>query len=153
MMNMMYGPNGPGGYIGVVNDKTFLQVTGVDDQSALLAASVASAKDGKDILSDGKNLQSVSSMLPKQRISETFIYLDQIIGTAVHVAQSFGAPIKIQVPADLPPVGVTFSGDGAATLRLDGFVPTALVQAMVGVGNDVKNMQQGGPGGGGGGGL
>jgi hypothetical protein len=152
MMNMMYGPSGPGGYIGVVNDKTVLTVTGVDDQSALMADSIASAKAGKDVLSDGKGIQSVKSMLPKQHVIESYVYLDQIISTGVHVAQSFGAPIKIHVPADLPPIGVTFSGDGNATMRIDAFYPTALVQAMVGVANDVNNMRGGGGGGAGGGG-
>jgi hypothetical protein len=152
MMNMMYGNNGPGGYIGVVNDKTVLQVTGVDDQSALMADSIASAKAGKDILSDGKALQAVSSMLPKQRVGVSYLYLDQLISTGVHMAQSFGAPIKVHVPADLPPIGMTFSGDGNSTVRFDVFYPTSLVQAVVGVVTDLNQMRGGGPGGAGGGG-
>jgi hypothetical protein len=88
-------------------------------------------------------------------MGESFLYLDQLISTGVHMAQSFGAPIKIHVPADLPPIGMTLSGDGNATVRVDMIFPTPLIQAMVGVVTDLNQMRGGGgPGGpGGGGGL
>jgi hypothetical protein len=148
IMNTVFGPEGPGGWIGVVNDKTLLQITGVDDQSALMADAVAAAKTGKDVLSDGKTLQSVMSLLPKQRVAEGFVYLDQIVSTGVKMGQMFGAPVRINVPDDLPPIGATLSSDGVSTVHLDVIVPTPLVQAMVGVVTNLQNMHGGGgPGG------
>jgi hypothetical protein len=153
MMGAVLGP-GPGGYIGHVNDKTLLLVTGVDDQSALMADAIASAKTGKDVLNDGKSLQSVAAMLPKERVAESFVYVDHVLSEGIRMGQMFGLPARVHVPADLPPVGLALSGDGNATLRLDAFLPTALAQSMVGVVNDLQNQMMhfgGGPNGPGGG--
>ena len=149
MMAMMYGPNGMGGLIGAVNDKTVVAISGANDK--LIADAIAAAKSGKDNLGTLKNVQAVTAQLPKQRFAESYLALDQIIGTAARYAQQFGMPIKLKLPADLPPIGVAAATEGSS-VRVESFIPTELVKSLVAAGLDAyQNVRQGGGGGGAGG--
>ena len=142
MMDTMYGKNGLTGNIGVVNDNTLLMVQGGTDK--LIADAVASAKAGQDVLS--KRVQAVKGELPKQRVGEFYIALDQIISTGMKYAQGFGLAVKMQLPQNLPPIGVAAASEGTA-IRVDSHVPTSLLQSVVaGVMQVVMQMQGGGAG-------
>jgi hypothetical protein len=144
MMSMVYGPNGMSGVMGPVNDNTFLVVQGGTDK--LVADAVAAAKGGQDVLSKSAPVQAVRGDLPKQRVGEFYVALDQIISSGVKYAQGFGMPVKMQLPQGLPPIAVSAASEGTA-VRIDSHVPTPLVQSVVaGVMQAYMQMQGGGAG-------
>jgi hypothetical protein len=145
---MIFGPNGQSGYFGAVSGKFALVTMNIDDQSPLLADAIAAAKSGKDVLSASKGVQDISSKLPSSRVAEGFVYIDQLVGVAVHYAQSMGLGVHFQLPADVSPIGFALSGSGS-TVRTDAIIPESLVQAIVGAVNGLKNGGGGGaqPGG------
>lgn len=145
MMAMLYGPNGIGGAFGAVNAKTFIITQGASDE--LLKEAVGAATDGKDVLSDTAGVKLVASELPKRPIVVYYVALDNIVGTAVRYAQGFGVPIKMKLPPNLAPIGVSI-GVEDASLRMDGFLPTSTVQSLISAGIQAYTQMQGGPGGG-----
>jgi hypothetical protein len=146
MMAMIYGPNGMGGNIGVVNDKTLVVVQGGTDK--LLSETIASAKAGKDVLSQTPGVKSVSAQLPEGRVLEYYVALDNIVTSAVKYAQGFGLPVKLKLPQNLPPVGVSAGTDGPSA-RMDVFVPAQTVQSLVAAGIQAYTQMQNGGGAGG----
>src|SRR5207245_1407639 len=120
MMAMMYGPNGLGGLMGAVNDKTYVGISGGNDQ--LIADAIAAAKAHKDILGGAKNVQSVTAQLPKDRVAEYYLFVDQIVSTAARYAQQFGLPVKLRLPADLPPIGMAVASEGGSAVRVESFI-------------------------------
>jgi hypothetical protein len=145
MMTMIYGPNGMSGVMGAVDDKTFLVVQGGTDK--LLNDAVAAAKGQQDVLTKSQPVQAVKGEMPKQRLAEAYIALDQIISSAVKYAQGFGAPVKMQLPQGLPPIGVSAASEGTA-VRVDTHVPTTLIQSVVAAGMQAYMQMQGGGAGG-----
>jgi hypothetical protein len=145
MMAMVYGPNGMSGVMGAVSDNTFLVVQGGTDK--LLNDAVAAAKGQQDVLSKSQPVQAVRGEMPKQRLAEAYIALDQIISSAVKYAQGFGAPVKMQLPQGLPPIGVSAASEGTA-VRVDSHIPTSLVQSVVAAGMQAYMQMQGGGAGG-----
>ena len=145
MLAMMYGPNGIGGTFGAVNAKTFILTQGAGDE--LLKEAVDAAKDGKDVLSDTAGVKLVSGELPKHAIIVYYVALDNIVSTVVRYAQGFGVPIKMKLPPNLAPIGVSI-GVEEATIRMDGFLPTSTVQSLIAAGIQAYTQLQGGPGGG-----
>ena len=144
MMSMVYGPNGMSGVMGPINDNTFLVVQGGTDK--LVADAVAAAKGGQDALTKSAPVQAVRGDLPKQRVGEFYIALDQIISSGVKYAQGFGMPVKMQLPQGLPPIAVSAASEGTA-VRIDSHVPTPLIQSVVaGVMQAYMQMQGGGAG-------
>src|SRR5439155_14698408 len=141
-MSIIYGPNGLTGSMGVVNDNTLLIVQGGTDK--LLTDAVAGAKAGQDVLS--KRAAAVKGEMPKQRIGEFYVALDQIIITGMKYAQGMGVQVKKQIPPNLPPIGISAASEGTA-VRIDGHVPTSTVQSVVaGVTQVIMQMQGGGAG-------
>ena len=130
-MSIIYGPNGLTGSMGVVNDNTLLIVQGGTDK--LLTDAVAGAKAGQDVLS--KRAAAVKGEMPKQ-----------IIITGMKYAQGMGVQVKMQLPPNLPPIGISAASEGTA-IRVDGHVPTSTVQSVVaGVTQVIMQMQGGGAG-------
>lgn len=143
---MVYGPNGMGGVFGPVDNDTYLVVSGGTDK--LLAEAVKAAQDPKDALSGMAGVKLVNGQLPAKRIMVEYVALDNIITSGVKYAQGFGMQVKMQLPPNLPPIGVAVSSEGTA-LRFDGFLPTQLVQSVVAAGMQTYMQLQGGGGAGG----
>ncbi|HWE96277.1 MAG TPA: hypothetical protein VG269_20100 [Tepidisphaeraceae bacterium] len=146
MLAMIYGPNGMGGNIGVVNEKTLVVVQGGTDK--LLSETIASAKAGKDVLSQTPGVKSVSAQLPDGRVLEYYVALDNIVTSAVKYAQGFGLQVKLKLPQNLPPLGVSAGTDGPSA-RMDVFVPAQTVQSLVAAGIQAYTQMQNGGGAGG----
>jgi hypothetical protein len=140
MMQIMYGPEGQTTYLGKVDEKTSVMVMG---SQALLADAVAAAKAKTDPLAAAPNVAAVSQKLPGQRISVGYIMLGDIVATALGFAQQFGAPFNVQIPENLPPVGMSMSTQEPA-VRTDVFIHSKLVEALVGAGMQVMMQMQGG---------
>jgi hypothetical protein len=143
MMTLFYGPNGMGGTYGVVNKSAFLVVQGGSDE--LLTEAVSAAKNPKDVLSGTESVKRVNAKLPSQRVMVEYIFVDNIATTALKYAQNFGVQLNVQLPPDLSPIGISAGTDGAA-FRMDAFIPTDLVQAVVGAGMQAAMQFQGGGG-------
>ncbi len=149
MMNIMYGPGGLSLYTGVVDPKTLLVV--MDGNDELMTNALAAAKADTDVLTATDPIKAVDADLPKSRAAAFYIPLDVIISTAVSYARQFGFPVPVQIPPNLPPIGITLTTQGSA-FRADGRVPTPLVQSLIQAGMQVYLQMQAGRGGGGGGG-
>lgn len=145
MMALVYGPNGMSGVFGAIDNDTYLVVQGGTDK--LLADAVKAAQDPKDTLSADPGVKMVAAHLPKSRIGVEYIKLDNIITAGVKYAQGFNVPIKMQLPPNLPPIGASVASEGSA-IRIDGFIPTQLVQSIVAAGMQTFMQMQGGEGGG-----
>jgi hypothetical protein len=148
MMTMMYGPNGLTGYVGVVEDK-LVQATNLSD--AMLQSTIAAAKADEDNLGGLPGMAATKKQLPSNRVAELYIPLDVVVNTGVTYANQFGMPIKLQLPANLPPIGLTAGAEGTA-FRFDSHVPSQLVQSLVTAGMQAfmqmqQGAQPGGPGG------
>jgi hypothetical protein len=147
MMNIMYGPAGLSLYAGVVDPKLLVVV--LDGSDDLISTTIASAKADTDVLSTTDPIKLVDAELPKTRAAVFYVPLDVIISTAVSYARQFGFPMPVQIPPNLPPIGVTVGTQGSA-LRVDGHVPTPLVQSLIQAGMQVYLQMQAGRNGGGG---
>lgn len=147
MMTMMYGRNGLTGAFGVVNPDTMVTIGMASDQ--LTSAAIAAAKDNTDTLDQMKGVQKVAGELPKQRVFEGFVALDNIANAAVKFARQQGMPLQFKLPPNLPPIGFSGGTDNAA-VRLDLVIPTQLIQSITAAAMQAFMQQNGGPGQGGG---
>ncbi len=145
-MKMIYGPDGMNVLTGVTADKLVIGF-GANDQTLSDTLTVIKAKD--DPLAKLPGVAAVAAQLPKSRAMTMYIPLDQIVTTAGNYASAMGMPIQIQLPGDLPPIGVTFSTDGSA-MRIDSYTPTDLIKALVAQGMQLYMQRMGGGGGPGG---
>lgn len=144
-ITMFYGSEKVNVYMGTVNGN-LLSFIGASDEA--VSSAIAAVKGGSSPLADSTTLKAVASNLPTERVAAVYIQLDEIVNTGVSYARAFGMPVGIQLPPDLPPIGVTFGSDGSA-LRFDSYVPTQLVQSLVAAGMQAAMQMGGGPGGGG----
>lgn len=150
-IGMIYGPNGMGSDFGIVNDNTFISVSGGTDQ--LISTLIAAAKNPQDPLDAQPGVKAVSAHLPDSRFIEYYVAVDNIVTAVAHYAAGFGFAVKFHLPPNLPPIAMAGSTDGAS-LRFDMFIPADLVQSLIAAGLEVEqNMQNQGNGGGNPGGL
>jgi len=143
MMGMMYGPGGLTYATGALNDTTAVIAMGMPD--ATLSKFIAAGKAGSDDLGAMANVQSTTKQLPGTPAVVMYVALDEFIRTGATYARQFGLPVNLQLPDNLPPIGVGV-GTEANTLRVDTHVPTELVQSIVAAFIQMQ-MQQGGGGG------
>lgn len=144
IMAMVYGPGGVNMLEGEVNKDTLLMAMGVPD--TVLQSAIATAKSGEAPLANNASVKSVASHLPTSRTGEFYVPVDQIVSTGLTYAKQFGAPLNVTLQPDLPPLGFATSTDGSA-MRIDGYVPTILVQQLVSAGMQAWMQTQGGGGG------
>jgi hypothetical protein len=139
---MIYGPNGMSQDMGAVSDSKFVAVQGGSDE--LLSDVISSAKAGEDHLSSDPGVAAVTTHLPPNPLGVYYIALDNIVTSAAKYAASFGLPIKLQLPPNLPPIGVGVATDGPS-VRIEGFIPADLVQNLISAALQARqNMQAGG---------
>ncbi|MEO6437072.1 MAG: hypothetical protein ABIP55_15115, partial [Tepidisphaeraceae bacterium] len=150
MMAMMYGPGGVNAYVGQIGNDKVVTSAGANDE--LMAKLVASAKTGADALATAAPVKATSDQLPKQRIVAAYVALDQIATAAANYAKAFGMPINFQLPADLPPVGMTI-GTEANAVRGNAHIPAQTLQSLIAAVMQVQMQMQGGAQPGGPGGL
>jgi hypothetical protein len=151
-MTMMYGPQGPTVYTGILDDQTLLSVMGLDD--AAISKAIAAIKAGDDPMARTSGVKTVAAQLPTDRLAVVYFPLDLWASAGLGYAKQFGMDMGVTLPDNLPPIGTTFSTDGSA-VRVDSYIPAQLVQALTAAGIQVymKTQQPANGGGGGGGGL
>jgi hypothetical protein len=138
-INLIYGPQGPDAFTGVVNDQTLLTVMGLDD--ATISAAVTAAKAGTDPLAKTSPVKTVAAQLPAQRFAVAYVPLDLWATTGFGYAKMFGIDMGVVLPDNLPPMGTTLSTDGTA-IRADTYVPSQLIQALTAAGMQVYMKTQ-----------
>ena len=126
-----------------------LSYAGVSDD--VVKTLVAAAKGSQSPLAGTEPVKAVTGQLPKGRIAEAYIQVDEIVGFGLRAANQFGfAQGNIQMPPDLQPVGISLSSEGSS-LELNYYVSNDLLQALVSAGLQASQMMQGGGGKAGGG--
>ncbi|MGN6626543.1 MAG: hypothetical protein ACTHLN_07975 [Tepidisphaeraceae bacterium] len=143
--NMMYGADGLAYHYGVL-DKDMILTVGASD--ATVGTFIKSLKANDDAVSKLDTVKAVAAELPKERILEYYLAVDEMVNTGVAAAGQYGMPLQLQLPPDLPPFGFTFASDGTA-LRMDAHIPTTTVQSLIAAGMQMYMQFQGGQGGGG----
>ncbi len=137
MQKVIYGPAGMKGYIGEVNPQTMLACQFGDD--AMLQKGVEAARARKTTFLDA-NIKQVSAKLPETRFVEMYFSVDQGAAMISKVMQSLtGQPLPMDLPAGQPPIGMSASTEGAS-IRADVFVPSAVIQNIVGA---IMQMEMG----------
>lgn len=139
IVNMMYGGNTVTAYYGAVNPNTVIVLTGVDQED--MDKAIAAAKAGAMPLSDNQALKAVSAMLPASRTGELFVAVSPVANAVMAAAREAGANIAVQLPPDLPPMGLSFGAQGNE-IRFDTAIPTDLIQGMVSAGIQAAMQQQ-----------
>ena len=143
MMNIMYGPGGIAYNYGVTGND-FVLSTGASDET--VGAFLKSMKANEDNFSKLDQVKAVAAELPKSRVLEYYFQLDELMTLGVNTANQFGLPVQVQLPPELPPLGVTLGGEGTS-LRIDSHLPTATVQSLIAAGMQAFAGMRGGNGG------
>lgn len=137
MLKMIYGPNGMKAYVGEVNPQTMLISMSSDD--AALQKAIEAARARKTTFLDA-NIKQISGKLPENRFVEMYFSVDQGAAMVSKVMQSMtGQPLPMELPAGQPPIGMSASAEGAS-IRTDVFVPSSVIQNIVGA---VMQMEMG----------
>jgi hypothetical protein len=149
MMTYMYGPGGVNVLVGDVSDKLIVAM-GVPD--TVLSNTITAVKSNAAPLADDARLKTVAAGLPKTHTGVFFVAIDEIVSTGITYAKQFGMPVPVQLPPDLPPIGISVGTEGSV-MRADAYIPNSLVQSLVAAGMQAAMQMQGGGGPGKGGGL
>jgi len=138
MVTMFYGPNGLNGYMGAIDDKTFVMTMGGDDD--LLTSAIQAAKKKDDALSQTDLVKSISAQLPKQRAMVYYIAVDNIATTALDFMGQMGFKIPLRLP-EMSPIGVTIGTEGSV-IRIDTAISSDMIEKMVSAGMQAAMMMQ-----------
>src|SRR5206468_568433 len=105
-------------------------VIGYCTPDATLESTIAAVKAKEDAVTKMPGVAAVAGQLPKNRAFVAYVPLDEIVTTVGTYAGALGMPIQIQLPPDLPPIGITTASEGSC-IRVDSYTPTDLVKALV----------------------
>lgn len=144
MMNMVFGPEGQVTYAAVI-DGSYVTVGGLTD--AQIAEVVNAVQNEADPLSDKPGVDLVNENLPEQQTGVFYVNVGEIARTGLGFAQAFGQAPPVEIPQDLPPIGMAF-GPAENAVQAGLFIPKDLVSAMIVTALQVQQGAQGGPGGG-----
>jgi hypothetical protein len=144
MMNLMYGEKGLNYLYAPIGDDDFIVATSASD--AALTSFIKAYKTGDKSVAARPHVKAVAEQLPKARIYEAYIALDEIVNTGVAVAQQQGMAVPITLPPDLAPIGVSFGAEKTA-MRFDAHLPQSTLRDFVAVGMQFFMQMQGGGGG------
>ncbi len=144
MLGLFYGGEGLNYSLGQIGDDFLFAQSATDDN---IARFITAAKENKDNLSGLEHIKVVTAELPKTRVYEGFVALDEFFTTGAGVAGTFGMQIPVQLPPDLPPLGFNAGTEGSA-VRIDAHLPRKTVQDIISAVMQVMQQMQGGGGGG-----
>jgi len=142
MMGMLFGPGGLGGYIAAAHGGVYQTLS---KNRLLMAGALQAAKDG-DSLAGERMVEQVGDRLPGGRTGEMYIGVRTIMEQAIQAAGMFGMPLNIELPVELPPIGIGIKMSNSAG-RATAFIPAPVIKTIGDVANQVQQMQMQGPGG------
>lgn len=136
----LFGPTGLSGYIAPADGGVVMTYA---KNSDLMSKALEAAKTGSGLGSD-EALQGVAKQFPSNRTIEAYIGIQSILETALGFAAMSGmAPPDLEIPQDLPPIGLSGTTNEGG-LRMTTFVPTKVLQAF----KTLADQMGGGMGGG-----
>ncbi|MCC6240350.1 MAG: hypothetical protein IT448_08645 [Phycisphaerales bacterium] len=135
-MSIVYGPTGMTQYYGLLGN-TLVSASGVSD--AMLGKLVTAAKADTDLLVGKAHIQEVNDALLPHPIAVAYLPLDQWVRTGAVYASMFGFPAKLQLPPNLPPIGMAAATQGSA-LQMQVYIPVDLLQNLVAAGMQASGM-------------
>lgn len=143
MSMMLFGPGGMGGYIAPGKNGVYQTLS----KNSQLLRSALEAEGGDASLLEDRGLSMVASRLPKNRTVEAYIGVQSILSQGLQVAAMFGMPMQVEMPEQLPPIGVGVTTDRSAA-RAATFMPAPVLKTLAQVAMQADQMF-GGMGGGG----
>ena len=132
---MLFGPGGLGGYSVPTDGGVVLTYS---KNSDLLAQAVASAKGGANMGTEAE-VKKIAAALPADRSFEGYIGVKSLLDTALGVLGPAGIAPNVQVPDEIPPVGMGMTTHGGG-FRMTLVVPT---KVMTSIKTMVDSMDQG----------
>jgi hypothetical protein len=146
VMSTMYGAEGLTYSFATVGKNDFILATSTKDET--ISSFLKSIQANEEVVGKLDQVKAVKAELPKTRMMEAYVALDEILNTGIAAANTMGMPVQIQLPPDLSPIGFTGGAEGS-TLRFDVHVPSATIQAIIAAGMQAFGQMRGGGGGGG----
>lgn len=143
MMSLFYGSEGLNYSYAEVNGD-FIWAQSASDET--LSKFITSLKAGQDPLSQLDHIKVVAAELPKVRVYESFVMLDEFVNTGIGIAGTFGMQVPVQLPPNLPPLGISLGVDGSA-IRINAHLPRKTIQQITSAVMQVMMQMQGGGGG------
>lgn len=142
-LDWLYGPGGPSGYTGTINENLQIFTMGASDD---VVEQLIQAARAEGATTQPEAQQQVAERLPQNRFAAVYFAPDTLLATVLRYAQQMGLPMQLQVPEGLPPVGATLATEETA-VRADSYVSAELIKGLVDVGTQAQAMF-GGMGGG-----
>lgn len=143
MMSLFYGGEGLNYSYAEMNGD-FIWAQSASDET--ISKFITAAKANQDAFSQLEHIKVVTAELPKVRVYESFVMLDEFINAGVGVAGTFGMQMPVQLPPNLPPLGISMGVDGSA-IRINAHLPRKTVQQIISAAMQVMMQMQGGGGG------
>lgn len=140
IMQMMFGGNGPSGYLAPVGDNGLVMT--MSQSPELLTKAVSCAK-GKDTMASVAAMKQTRDMLPDNRVMELYVAADHLANTAGPMAMMFGLIPEFEPIESLPPIGMGLTADGGGMLFRT-VIPIQTISKTMSVMNDMQEMQRGG---------
>lgn len=140
-MMLMFGPSGgPGGY--VVPTKAGLVVTMGKNSNLVKQAVAAESGNG---LTSAASVKVTADALPAGRVFEAYVGVKDILDMVLPMAAMMtGAPVEVQIPPDLPPIGVGASAAGGG-VHAALVMPAAVLKTIRDLQAAFENAQGGAP--------
>ncbi len=139
-MQIIFGSaGGPGGYVAKV-DGGVLQTY---SKNSLLMGAAMRATAGGESLAGDRAMAQVAERLPKDRMMELFIGVRSILEAALPLAAMGGVNVELDLPPNMPPVGVGLAG-GKAGAQLGIFMPTPVIKTIMSAAQQAGGMMGGG---------
>ena len=113
ILGMIFGADGgPSGYMAKVGDGIVTTLS----KDASFFSKVADGARGKNTMAGDALIGHTASMLPDNRIMETYIAADHLVNTAGPMLMMFGVIPEFEPLGALPPVGMACTADGGGVM-------------------------------------
>lgn len=135
MTTMLFGPGGMGGYYAPGKRGVYQTLS----KNSLLVSAALKSEEGVDSIMENRGLSMVAERLPKNRTVEAYVGVHAILKQGLQLAAMFGAPFQVELPGQLPPVGMAMTTDRAA-VRAVTFVPAPVIKTVGQVAMQAERM-------------
>jgi hypothetical protein len=127
VLTMFYGGQGISGYMGAVDDRSYILAVGGEE----LAGAVAAAARRQDTtVGQAAPVKAIAAKLPQRRAVVYYVAVDNLVNMIVQYMNEFGRGLKIKFPGDQPPIGITL-GSEASAVRIDGYISNDLIENII----------------------
>jgi len=126
MMMQLFGPTGgPNGYLAQTESGVVMTMS---KNRSLTGAAIEAANTGDGSFADETTVEAVAASLPEGRFVEGYLGVRDIAQTVVgFLPMMLGKPVDVQVPDDLPPLGMGGVADDGG-VRFSMYATASLVE-------------------------